>query len=97
MSLHEQKLIELRKRIDQVDSDLVKLLNKRSQLIIDVAKLKYQFKLPLYDAKRESKILEKLASNNATLYQAKDLVAIFHSVFRAGLNQQQIFCAESKE
>ncbi len=48
---------KVRQAIDQVDSDLVKLIDKRLQLTGEVGRLKAKLNLPLYVPSREAKII----------------------------------------
>jgi chorismate mutase-like protein len=54
-------LTKIRKEIDKLDQDLVKLLKKRKSLITKVAQIKKKYKLPLFQKAREAEIDKKLA------------------------------------
>jgi len=54
-------LTKIRKEIDKLDHDLVKLLKKRKGLIQKVAQIKKKHKLPLVQKAREAEIDKKLA------------------------------------
>lgn len=51
---------ELRKRIDQVDLELIKLLKERSELVNRILEVKKRLGLPLKDVKREKEVLENI-------------------------------------
>lgn len=53
-SLEECRLI-----IDEIDREMVKLFEKRMDIVNDVSEYKRKNKLPVYDAEREKKIIEK--------------------------------------
>jgi chorismate mutase len=53
-----------RKRIDQIDSQLMGLLNSRSACAVEVGKLKRALGLPIYSAERERAILERVMREN---------------------------------
>ncbi len=53
-----------RKRIDQIDSQLMGLLNSRSACAVEVGKLKRALGLPIYSAERERSILERVMREN---------------------------------
>ena len=53
------KLEELRKRIDIVDSQLVTLLEERFELVAEVAAYKLDNNLPVLHANREKEVIEK--------------------------------------
>lgn len=51
---------ELRKRVDQVDAELLKLLKERSELASKILEAKKKMGLPFKDVKREMEILESV-------------------------------------
>lgn len=51
----------LRERIDQVDRELVRLLNQRAGLALEIGRLKRQKGWPVYDPDRERKIFSMVA------------------------------------
>lgn len=53
-----------RRRIDEIDAQLVKLLNERSHCAVEVGKLKREAQQPLYQPERELEILERAARTN---------------------------------
>jgi len=58
---------ELRKRIDQVDFELLKLLKERSELVKRILETKKKLSLPFKDAKREREILETVRTKAINL------------------------------
>lgn len=58
---------ELRKRIDQVDLELLKLLKERAKLASEILEVKKKLGLPFKDAKREKEILEKVKAKAVEL------------------------------
>ena len=57
-------LADWRRRIDEIDKKLVKLLNERSQCALEIGKLKQEAKIPLYQPDRENEVLANAESNN---------------------------------
>jgi chorismate mutase len=57
-------LADLRLRIDELDRQLVKLLNERSQCALEIGKLKQEQHLPLYQPDREKEVLQNAEYNN---------------------------------
>ncbi|WP_407457956.1 chorismate mutase [Fibrobacter sp.] len=51
-----------RKRIDELNDELIALLNKRATYATEIGKLKKQLGLPVFDATREQAVLEKVSS-----------------------------------
>ncbi len=54
METRMSDLDEWRKRIDEVDRQLVKLLNERSQCAVEIGHLKKKLKLPAWQPQRET-------------------------------------------
>ena len=57
--IKKKKLISLRKQLDVLDNDLIKLIKKRTNLVNEVIKLK-DFKNKIVDKKRIKIILSKI-------------------------------------
>ena len=69
MSAAPRPLPVLRQAIDEVDSELLCLLNKRAQLSLEVGRLKASTTsqgkpMPVFDPRRESELLARLAERN---------------------------------
>ena len=58
-------LSDWRRRIDEIDKQLVELLNARSQCALEIGKLKQAAKIPLYQPERENEVLANAESNNS--------------------------------
>lgn len=66
----ELSLEELRTQIDQVDSELVALLERRAQIVFSVGEYKRKRQMPIHDPGREAQIktkIEKLTSQESLL------------------------------
>jgi chorismate mutase len=53
-----------RRRIDEIDEQLVKLLNERSQCAMEIGHIKQAANLPLYQPDREKQVLANAAGYN---------------------------------
>ena len=53
-----------RKRIDEIDQELVKLLNERSQCAVEIGHLKQKLSLPAWHPQREVEILRNVVKSN---------------------------------
>ncbi len=73
-------LEELRKRIDVLDSQLVKLLNERARIVIEIGKLKNKTGTPIYSPEREKEILAKVTKSNAGPLPDRCLAAIWREL-----------------
>lgn len=54
-----------RRRIDEIDRQLVQLLNERSHCALEIGKLKQAAHLPLYQPDREKEVLNNAEKNNS--------------------------------
>jgi chorismate mutase len=59
-----RQIEDYRKRIDQIDEQLMKLFNARSACAVEIGRLKRLVGLPVYQPDREKWILERVARNN---------------------------------
>ena len=54
-------LQDLRKKIDDIDNDLLELFQKRMDISAEIARYKLENKLPVYDPAREQQKLHELS------------------------------------
>ncbi len=73
-------LEELRKQIDEVDRELVALLNRRAEIVVEVGKLKNVDGTPIYSPDREKAVFEKIKASNRGPLPDKTLVAIYREL-----------------
>lgn len=73
-------LEELRKRIDEIDYQLVQLLNERARIVVEIGKLKNQTDKPVYSPDREKQVFEKIIRSNKGPLSDKSLVAIWREL-----------------
>jgi chorismate mutase len=61
-----------RKKIDEIDSKLVKLLNQRGQCAIEIGRIKEELSVGIYDPHREKEVLRNVqkAANGPLTKQA---------------------------
>ncbi|NPA12522.1 MAG: prephenate dehydratase [Aquificae bacterium] len=65
----EEKLKEYREQIDNIDTQILKLLNERAKLAKEIGHIKKEINKPVYDPSRERKIFERLEELNKQLGQ----------------------------
>ncbi len=73
-------LEELRKRIDEIDAQLVDLLNERARVVMEIGKLKAQADRPIYAPDREKQVLDKVVKANKGPLPDRTLVAIWREM-----------------
>lgn len=60
----QEKVQELRDRVDEVDKDLVRALNERARVVKEIMAMKAEVGAPVYDPKREEEILQRAMDYN---------------------------------
>jgi chorismate mutase/prephenate dehydratase len=71
---------DLRKRIDSLDEQIVRLLNDRASLVVDVGRVKRATGSPIYAPAREQAVLKKVASANRGPLPAKSIEAVYREI-----------------
>jgi chorismate mutase len=74
---------ELRRRIDVIDDQLVRLLNVRVACALEIGRLKHEASLPIYDPEREKTVLAQVRDSALRLsgpLEAEAVVRIFERV-----------------
>lgn len=71
-----------RKRIDRLDSQVIKLLDRRMTCAVEIGKIKAATGAPVFDPKREAEVVERLAAL-ARVIPKKSLDAIYREIFSA--------------
>jgi chorismate mutase / prephenate dehydratase len=73
-------LEELRNQINKLDLQLVKLLNERAGIAVDIGKLKNKAGKPIYSPEREKEVLDRVTGANKGPLPDKCLVAIWREL-----------------
>jgi chorismate mutase/prephenate dehydratase len=76
----ESELSPLRKQIDQLDHEIVRLLNERAKVVVEVGKVKAQHNAPIYAPDREKAVLEKVRSLNKGPLSNRSLEAVYREL-----------------
>lgn len=82
----EDKLGELRRQIDAIDDQLLRLLNNRMEIVRQVGVLKQNHKSVIYRPEREAAIIERLHQKTQGLLNRQAIEAIFLEVFAVSRN-----------
>jgi len=85
----EMKLKDIREKIDQIDKELVKLLNQRAGLALQMKELKNRKKMGIYSPERERQIYDKIAKLNRGPLSKKMILSIFREVISSCLSIQK--------
>ncbi len=80
-----KELDTVRRNIDRIDQEILNLLNKRAENVLEVGRIKRSEKTKFYRPDRERQILERLARNNRGPFPNDALKAIYREVLSASL------------
>jgi len=77
----EQKNLEnLRQQIDELDNELIELLSKRAEIVVEVGRLKRDSDTPIYAPHRERAVLDKVLNANTGPLSDKTIEAIYREL-----------------
>jgi len=86
-----------RKKIDEVDRKLVKLLSERAKAAIEIGRLKRDTSLPIYEPDRERVVSENVQGANPGPLPGRDLVRIYERIIDVMRNIQKEEIVSSPE
>lgn len=79
-------LDDLRNQIDNLDNELLKLLNKRMEVVKKVGEFKQQTKGAIYRPEREKAIIDRLEQMSKGLLNKEAIEALFMEIFAVSRN-----------
>ena len=60
----QARIRELRERVDEVDQTLIRALNERARIVQEIATIKGEAGVAIFDPRREEEILQRVVSRN---------------------------------
>ncbi len=78
-------LDEWRSRINELDEQILKLLNKRAEVALRIGELKRRQELPYFVPERESEIIRRLLALNPGPFPAEGVKAVWREILSASL------------
>ena len=78
-----------RKKIDDLDRELVKLINERAKAAIAIGKLKRDTSMPIYEPDRERVVFTNVQGVNPGPLPGRDLVRIYERIIDVMRNIQK--------
>lgn len=82
-------LDELREQIDAIDNELLKLLNKRMEVVHEVGRLKNSTGGAIYRPEREKAIINRLVTQNKGMLNKSAIEAIYLEIFAISRNLER--------
>ena len=83
------ELKDLRKKIDDIDQDILRLLNKRAEIAVEIGKTKLSKHLRIHSPVREREVLTRLRENNPGPFPNEAVRLIYEEILSASLALQQ--------
>ncbi len=71
---------ELRKEIDRLDNDLLRIFNERAGLALKIGEIKKGLGIPVYDPAREKRIFQRMKDANPGPLDDQAIVRLFERV-----------------
>ena len=71
---------EIRQEIDRLDSELLRIFNKRAELALKIGEIKKGLGLPVYDPAREKRIFLRMKEENPGPLDDEAIVRLFERV-----------------
>jgi chorismate mutase-like protein len=82
-------IADWRKKIDEIDRQLVELLSERARAAVEIGWLKRNTNLPIYEPERERSVFENVQETNRGPLPGRDLVRIFERIMDIMRNIQK--------
>jgi chorismate mutase / prephenate dehydratase len=79
-SAHVPSLSNLRRELDAIDQEILAAINRRGAIAKEIGEAKLADKTPIYDATRESAVLEQAVANNEGPLPSDTIRSIFREI-----------------
>jgi prephenate dehydratase/chorismate mutase len=89
MSKKPEKVANPRAEIDAIDDELLRLLNKRARIALQVGEMKSRNDASLCDHTREREVLARLCKDNGGPFDDQSIYSIFQRIIDESLHLQQ--------
>jgi chorismate mutase/prephenate dehydratase len=84
-----KELDKLRKKIDSIDAEVLDALNRRAEVVLEVARLKRNRKEKFYVPNREQEIIDRLKKLNKGPFPNDALRPVFREIMSASLSLEE--------
>ena len=79
----EEMLKPFRHKIETIDAEILRLLNERAEIVIEVGKAKSEKRMDVHDPQREEEIIDRLSSQNHGPFPQQALSPVFREIISA--------------
>lgn len=77
-------LADMRRRVDKIDDDIIRLLNKRAEIVLDINRTKSACGRAYKDVERKREIFRRIARRNSGPLPNFRLACIYESILIEG-------------
>jgi chorismate mutase len=88
---------ELRRQIDAIDDQLLKLFNERAKLAREIGLTKKGLGLPIYMPNREQEILERLQRDNPGPISSEAIKRVYQQLFAESKRLEEEICSPEEQ
>ena len=88
------KLEECRRQIDELDSSIVALLNRRAMIARKIGRIKLLAGLPVTDVEREEMVLRRVMNKNSGAIDDRALARLYREILNESRRIQNDLAAE---
>jgi len=88
---------EIRKRIDLLDDVLLRILNERARLALEIGHIKKGLNLPVFDPSREKRIFARMKEDNPGPLDDDAIVRLFERVVDESRRLERIMSHKEEE
>lgn len=85
----EKELKALREKIDDVDDKIIKMLNERAKLVLEIAKVKNEHNVQAYSPDREKQVYDRVVERNEGPLPDKCLKAVYRELMSGSLSLER--------
>jgi chorismate mutase len=93
----EAQVDDLRRRIDQIDDQLMRLLNSRSACAVEIGRIKRQIGMAVYQPEREKWILDRAERNNPGPLDSGAVRRVFERVIDESRRLERLAASDPRE
>jgi len=87
---------DLRQEIDAIDSDLLRIFNRRADLALKIGEIKKELGLGVYDPAREKRIFQRMKEENPGPLDDQAIVRLFERVIDESRHIERIMTQGKK-
>jgi chorismate mutase len=87
-------IADWRKKIDEIDRNLVELLNERARCALEIGKIKHRNGLPIREQNREEEVLRQALEANRGPLGEEAIRRVFERIVQEGRGLQRSLFAE---